>query len=249
MSDYDYFKAGYDSWQEGNRAFSDGYKRNHNEVMYIAGPMEGYPGFNFPAFHAEAEALAAMGYGVLSPADPKDIALENPDQATDKRENFIRRDINMLLQADGVVVLPGWEMSRGARLEVSIARAMGLRIFERDGAWLVEVDYQTVLEEALTIAGGGSRQQQYGHPLFNFSRTAQMFSAILGIEVTPEQAALCMIGVKLARESFRPHRDNLVDIAGYSLVYEQIGRGREVLDKGGVLPNVLQNGRSEYPTT
>lgn len=217
--------------------------------VYVSGPMEGYENFNFPAFQAASDWLTRQGYEVLNPADPQDIDPTNPNLATNTRENFLRRDIEMVLEADFVVVLEGWQVSRGARLEVSVARAIGVGVNRIEDNTLMKVEDETTLEEALRIAGGGDRQRQYGHPVYNFARTAQIMSAILGVDVTAEQAALCMIGVKLARESFKQHRDNLVDIAGYTLVYEQILEGRKTLARGGVLPNVKQNGESEYPTS
>lgn len=225
--------------------------KTKTEVVYIAGPMEGYENFNFPAFNAAAERLRDLGYDVRNPAANGDINAADPNKATKPREWYLKRDLEWLLECDMVLVLEGWEMSRGARMEVQVARNLGLRIVRfgdaLDGVELEDVEYETVLEEALRIAGGGDRQKQYGHPLYNMSRTAQILSAILGIEVTAEQAALCLIGVKIARESFKPHRDNVVDIGGYALVLEQVQRGREVIAKGGTLPNVRRNGDSEYP--
>jgi nucleoside 2-deoxyribosyltransferase len=205
-------------------------------LLYVSGPMTGYDGHNFVAFDVAERVLEEMGYNVVSPAQDGD--LDSEGEGTSTREQFMRRDIDWVLSADGVVVLDGWEMSRGSRLEVAVAREIGLPIFRLEGEELVEEDYTTTLEEALEIAGGGSRQQMYGHPIHNMHRTAQIWSGILGIDVTEEEVALCMIGVKLARESFRPQRDNLVDISGYGLVYEQILRGRETLKRGGTLPNV-----------
>ena len=205
-------------------------------IFYVSGPMTGYDGHNFNAFDTTEKVLNRLGFQVLSPAQDGD--LDDEGLGTASREEFMRRDIDWVLSADGVVVLDGWEMSRGSRLEVAVAREIGLPIFRLEGEKLVEEDYTTTLEEALEIAGGGSRQQAYGHPIHNMRRTAQIWSGILGIDVTEEEVALCMIGVKLARESFRPQRDNLVDISGYGLVYEQIRRGRETLARGGKLPNV-----------
>ena len=73
---------------------------------------------------------------------------------------------------------------------------------------------ETILDEAKRIVYG-ERGENYGHPFEDFSRTAQIWSAILGITVEPEQVALCMIGLKISRECNRPKRDNVVDGAGY----------------------------------
>ena len=37
--------------------------------IYIAGPMTGLPALNFPAFHAAASALRALGHQVVNPAE------------------------------------------------------------------------------------------------------------------------------------------------------------------------------------
>lgn len=74
---------------------------------------------------------------------------------------------------------------------------------------------ETVLQEAQRLVYG-DRNADYGHPLDDFSRTAQIWSAILGSPVTAEQVGLCMIGVKLSRQCNHPKRDNMTDAAGYA---------------------------------
>lgn len=74
---------------------------------------------------------------------------------------------------------------------------------------------ETVLEEAQRLVHG-DRQADYGHPLDDFTRTAQIWSAILGHPVTAEQVGLCMIGVKISRQVNHPKRDNMTDAAGYA---------------------------------
>jgi hypothetical protein len=76
----------------------------------------------------------------------------------------------------------------------------------------------------------GARNADYGHPLDDYRRTAKLWSAVLGIDVTPEQAMLCMICVKISRECNHPKRDNRVDGAGYfkcldMAINERIRRG------------------------
>jgi hypothetical protein len=76
-------------------------------------------------------------------------------------------------------------------------------------------DKGSVLQEADEIITG-ARQQDYGSPLQSFTRIAAYWSATLGIEVTADQVALCMIGLKAARYQNGQQRDSLVDIAGYA---------------------------------
>ena len=90
--------------------------------LYIAGPMTGLPGKNYKAFHDAAAFLRAIGYEVVSPA-------ELSDDETLWHE-AMEKDIAALLQCDTVVLLPGWEASKGAQLEVSIARSMRMHIIE-----------------------------------------------------------------------------------------------------------------------
>jgi len=78
-----------------------------------------------------------------------------------------------------------------------------------------------ILEEANSLVHG-DRQQAYGHPLDDFSRTAKLWSAILGHEVTPEQVGLCMCAVKISRQVNKPKRDNLVDLAGYAATVQMV---------------------------
>lgn len=127
--------------------------------VYVAGPMTGIPQFNYPAFVDLANALRQRGYDVVSPAeldDPSDkaAALASPDGAmlqysegTGKTwGDFLARDVKLLADdgIEAVVVLPGWEQSRGARLETFVANALcGLPVVSahwRDGEGVVLCD-------------------------------------------------------------------------------------------------------------
>ena len=84
----------------------------------------------------------------------------------------------------------------------------------------------SILTEAHRLVHG-DRGDDYGHPYHDFSRTAKIWSAILDKEVTPEQVALCMIGVKISRECNRPKRDNRVDMAGYAETLDMVVNYRD----------------------
>lgn len=94
-------------------------------TVYLAGPMRGIPEYNFPAFHEAARVLRARGYRVDNPAE-RDEA-RGFDPANDEAQPlayYMQDDLPAVCRSDAVVVLPGWESSRGATLEVLVARAV-----------------------------------------------------------------------------------------------------------------------------
>ena len=61
------------------------------------------------------------------------------------------------------------------------------------------------------------RVQTHGQPEDSFSGIAQMWSILLGCNVTNEQVALMLVALKTVRAWGNPaHVDNWVDIAGYA---------------------------------
>ena len=68
----------------------------------------------------------------------------------------------------------------------------------------------------------GDRRQAYGPVRESLSRTALIWSGILGITVTAQQVALCMVGLKIQRETNRPGRDNRVDMVGYVGLLDEV---------------------------
>jgi len=88
--------------------------------LYLAGPMTGIPEHNFPAFNEAAEELRQAGYDVVNPAE------QGSNEAS--WAEYMKRDIPLLLQCEAVATLPNWDASRGARLEVHIANALGMEV-------------------------------------------------------------------------------------------------------------------------
>jgi nucleoside 2-deoxyribosyltransferase len=93
-------------------------------TLYIAGPMTGYPEFNYPAFQQAMSDLVAAGYEVLSPHNID--ATEGVEPGTQSWEWYMRKALGLLLRCDGVALLDGWEKSRGARLERQVANEVGM---------------------------------------------------------------------------------------------------------------------------
>ena len=96
-------------------------------TVYLAGPMRGYEHCNFPAFDHAAEAIRnTYGWSVISPAE-EDRKLGFDETAPDALEGFdmvdaIRRDVDYVIAADAIVLLPGWEKSTGTAAELAVAR-------------------------------------------------------------------------------------------------------------------------------
>lgn len=108
-------------------------------IIYLAGPMRGYPAFNFPAFDFAAAKLRAEGHEVFSPAERDrtihGVALEDNATGDEKvamaKVGFSLRealgaDMVFITQtATAIALLPGWEKSSGANAELATARALG----------------------------------------------------------------------------------------------------------------------------
>lgn len=88
------------------------------QIVYISGPISGRPNLNRPAFDQAAKVLAAAGYQVVNPFD----VCPNPASW----EEAMRADVKALMDCDRILMLPGWEESRGAVIEAWIAAKLGI---------------------------------------------------------------------------------------------------------------------------
>lgn len=89
--------------------------------IYIAGPMTGRAQFNYPAFHQAATLLRAAGHVVINPA-------ENPAPSCGSWLGYMRMSVAQVASVDCLVMLPGWPLSKGARIEYLLAKLLGLGV-------------------------------------------------------------------------------------------------------------------------
>ena len=84
---------------------------------------------------------------------------------------------------------------------------------------------EQLLERAAAVVA--RRRDTYGPPRELFEHVARRWSLVLGVEVTPAQAVLCLVELKVARLSHDPrHLDSITDLAGYAgCLAEVLGDG------------------------
>lgn len=87
------------------------------QTVYLSGPMTGLPDYNRAAFNLRAEAFRAAGYTVNNPAE---ISVTH---GTSKSYGFyFRRAMRMLLNSDVVYIFGDITESKGAQMELSVAK-------------------------------------------------------------------------------------------------------------------------------
>lgn len=97
--------------------------------------MSGIPRFNFPAFDTAAKWLRSQLWTVISPAEldeplMRKAAMDSPDGKPSPSQHswgkFLARDVEIVAdQCQGIIFLPGWQKSRGAKLEACVGLACG----------------------------------------------------------------------------------------------------------------------------
>lgn len=103
--------------------------------VYIAGPMSGMIDLNFPAFNAAAIEYRRRGCFVINPAEinggAAEVAMTEKMTAEQYQAHWVscmKNDIAALITCDTIILLPGWERSKGATLGQTIAAQLGMTI-------------------------------------------------------------------------------------------------------------------------
>ena len=98
--------------------------------IYLSGAMTGLPDWNREAFQEAATYLRNQGARVFNPA------FNAPKCEGKPHSVYMLRDLHELTEHrdgrpyyDYLVQLPGWENSRGAQVELIVAKACGLEVF------------------------------------------------------------------------------------------------------------------------
>lgn len=112
--------------------------------VYIAGPMQGKPQYNYPAFDRARDYFLSLGWEVISPADmnrkdgfdptqqdlimgedylfPHEVPFCVKHPIRYAKEDFIRlaliRDKEIIVTCDYICLLPDWQESDGVKIEL-----------------------------------------------------------------------------------------------------------------------------------
>lgn len=100
--------------------------------IYIAGPMRGEPDLGFAALDKARDIWLAKGWEVVSPADldrEHGFSPENPPGRDDMRFIFAN-DLHELCFCDAIALLPRWFRSRGAVVELQVAKLLRLQVYD-----------------------------------------------------------------------------------------------------------------------
>jgi hypothetical protein len=91
--------------------------------IYISGPITGNNTYVQDFSKGAEYAKKKLGFTeVVNPAEPILFSPYN------EYEDYIKRDLKWLLDCSDILMLPGWEQSRGATLENTVAKVCGLKI-------------------------------------------------------------------------------------------------------------------------
>ena len=93
-----------------------------NKKVYISGAITHHDiDERRAAFAAAASRIRNAGY---TPVNPFENGLS---QSADWRKHM-RVDIGLLIQCDRIYMLRGWELSKGAKLELDVASSSGIQV-------------------------------------------------------------------------------------------------------------------------
>lgn len=109
--------------------------------VFIAGPMRGYDNYNFPEFDRLEKILEDNGIECVNPGRIS-RKFKEADVNSDMSiyNEMVRQQQEAERTCNAILLLDGWQWSRGARLEVKTAAELGMQ-------FLLESDIEAALEK------------------------------------------------------------------------------------------------------
>ena len=163
---------------------------------------------------------------------------------------YLKRVYGALMEAEALVLLPDWDENTDSLVIGQVAFRLRLPVqawidaesplkdltedkvvaplLPGQGVVAPDSDPGELPHEEAARMVLGPRGAFYDTPYKNLGRTGIIWTGILysklkpGEVITAEEVAMCMVGVKLAREAFRHKRDNITDAHGYLMTIDMI---------------------------
>lgn len=98
----------------------------YKKRVYISGPIEGVEDYQTNFAHAE-DKVAKMGCDPVNPA-----RCFEPVKDTLTRGQIMGLCINLLEECDCIYLLPGWQLSKGAKEELAFAIKNSIEVMVSD---------------------------------------------------------------------------------------------------------------------
>lgn len=100
--------------------------------------MSGIAEHNYPAFDAACLLLREFEWDIVSPHE-EHIWVGARDATPEEWRQLLRSDLKLLMDCQGIILLPGWSRSKGAQLEFHVAKELGLAIRFLAGSQVIEI--------------------------------------------------------------------------------------------------------------
>jgi hypothetical protein len=98
------------------------------KILYVSGPMSGYDDYNWPSFKEATRQLRKAGYEVRCPTE-SGAGFDMP------WVECLKLSLKAMMDCSAVALLPGWEHSRGATIEVDLAHKLEMSVHSLE-QWL-----------------------------------------------------------------------------------------------------------------
>ena len=129
--------------------------------LYIAGPMSSIKDLNYPEFNRVSRELSRMGHEVYNPATAFNGAyIDLP------YDIWLREAVRLVSMVNGMVLLSGWDRSKGALTEIHIGLSLGMPFYShvvgKASLLQLDMDFPRLMEAMNVYYLGGSRVESGG---------------------------------------------------------------------------------------
>ena len=124
------------------------------EIIYISGPMTGLPRLNRNEFLKAANYYKIFGHMVMNPHDiGHSVDAMNHSlgiKLTDYHE-YLAHDLSFLVNCTKMVLLPGWQNSKGCAYEIAFATDCNIDIVEAYTERVMKFTHNLQIQEIVTL--------------------------------------------------------------------------------------------------